>query len=45
MTAAVSTVIYPVKDLAAAKALCGRLAGVAPYTDEPHHVIGLVRSA
>jgi predicted enzyme related to lactoylglutathione lyase len=32
------TVIYPVKDLGAAKTLYGRLLGVAPYMDESYYV-------
>ncbi len=33
-----STVIYPVKDLAQAKTLYGRLLGVEPDMDEPYYV-------
>lgn len=35
---AASTVIYPVSDLAAAKALYRRLLGVDPMYDDPHYV-------
>ncbi|KUL73713.1 MULTISPECIES: VOC family protein [unclassified Streptomyces] len=38
MTAGASTIIYPVKDLAAAKAVFGALLGVEPYVDEPYYV-------
>jgi predicted enzyme related to lactoylglutathione lyase len=38
MTSGIRTVIYPVKDLAQAKALYSTLAGVAPYADEPYYV-------
>ena len=38
MTSGMRTIIYPVKDLAQAKALYGRLLGVAPYTDAPYYV-------
>ncbi|MET7883243.1 VOC family protein [Streptomyces avermitilis] len=38
MTAGLKTVIYPVKDLARAKALFGELLGVEPYADEPYYV-------
>jgi predicted enzyme related to lactoylglutathione lyase len=38
MTSGVPTVIYPVKDLARAKALYGQLLGVEPYADEPYYV-------
>ena len=34
MTSGIRTVIYPVKDLAKAKTLYGKLAGVEPYMDE-----------
>jgi predicted enzyme related to lactoylglutathione lyase len=33
-----TTVIYPVKDIAAAKELYGKLLGVTPYADEPYYV-------
>ena len=36
--AGISTVIYPVKDLATAKELYGALLGVAPSVDEPYYV-------
>jgi predicted enzyme related to lactoylglutathione lyase len=32
------TVIYPVKDIAAAKALFSQLLGVEPHTDQPYYV-------
>jgi predicted enzyme related to lactoylglutathione lyase len=32
------TVIYPVKDLAQAKVLFGRVLGVEPEVDEPYYV-------
>ncbi|MCL7425709.1 VOC family protein [Streptomyces sp. YS415] len=38
MTAGVRTIIYPVKDLARAKAVFGALLGVEPYSDEPYYV-------
>ena len=38
MTSGLRTVIYPVKDLARAKALYGKLLGVAPYMDEAYYV-------
>ena len=38
MTSGISTIIYPVQDLARAKALYGKLLGVAPYTDEAYYV-------
>ncbi len=38
MTAGLKTIIYPVKDLARAKALFGALLGVEPYADEPYYV-------
>jgi predicted enzyme related to lactoylglutathione lyase len=38
MTTKVNTIIYPVTDIAAAKALYGRLLGVAPYADEVYYV-------
>lgn len=38
MTSGINTVIYPVKDLARAKALYSRLLGVEPYTDEAYYV-------
>ncbi|MGW3911695.1 VOC family protein [Streptomyces sp. NPDC005070] len=38
MTAGVKTIIYPVKDIAKAKALFTRLLGVEPYVDEPYYV-------
>ncbi len=38
MTDGLKTVIYPVKDLAKAKALFGALLEVEPYADEPYYV-------
>ncbi|MFB9833407.1 VOC family protein [Actinoallomurus acaciae] len=38
MTEGIKTVIFPVSDLAAAKALYGGLAGVEPYADTPYYV-------
>jgi predicted enzyme related to lactoylglutathione lyase len=38
MTSGLSVVVYPVKDLAGAKTLYGRLLGVEPYADEPYYV-------
>lgn len=38
MTAGLNTIIYPVKDLARAKALFSALLGVEPYADEPYYV-------
>lgn len=38
MTAGVKTIMYPVTDLAKAKALYGELAGVEPYADEAYYV-------
>jgi predicted enzyme related to lactoylglutathione lyase len=38
MTSGFRTIIYPVKDLAKAKALYGALLGVAPEMDEPYYV-------
>ena len=38
MTAGLKTIIYPVKDLTAAKALFSALLGVEPYADEPYYV-------
>lgn len=38
MTSGIKTVIYPVKDLARAKAVFGALLGVAPDMDEPYYV-------
>jgi len=38
MTSGMKTVIYPVKDIGAAKELYGRLLGVAPEVDEPYYV-------
>ncbi|MEV0208835.1 VOC family protein [Streptomyces sp. NPDC050788] len=38
MTAGIQTVIYPVKDIARAKALFSALLEVEPYADEPYYV-------
>jgi predicted enzyme related to lactoylglutathione lyase len=38
MTSGVRTIIFPVKDLAAAKALYGALVGVEPVMDAPYYV-------
>ncbi|MGW2515623.1 VOC family protein [Streptomyces sp. NPDC001617] len=38
MTDGVNTIIYPVKDLARAKALFSALLEVEPYADEPYYV-------
>lgn len=38
MTSGLKTVIYPVKDLAQAKTLYGKLLGVAPDMDEAYYV-------
>ncbi len=38
MNQGVKTVIYPVKDLAKAKALFSALLGVEPYADAPYYV-------
>ena len=38
MTSGLKTVLYPVKDLAAAKRLYGTLLGVEPVMDEPYYV-------
>ena len=38
MTSRMKTIMYPVKDLAAAKRLYGALLGVAPVMDEPYYV-------
>ncbi len=38
MTSGLRTVIYPVKDLAQAKTLYGRLLDVEPYADEAYYV-------
>jgi len=51
MNQGVKTIIYPVKDMAKAKALFSKLLGVEPYADQPFYVgfkigdqdIGLVR--
>src|SRR5437016_4554378 len=38
MTAGIETIVYPVNDLAKAKALYGALLGVEPYADQPYYV-------
>lgn len=38
MTAGLKTIVYPVKDLARAKALFTALLGTDPYADEPYYV-------
>ena len=38
MATGVKTLVYPVKDVARARALYTRLLGVAPYVDEPYYV-------
>ena len=38
MTSGIKTVIYPVRDLATAKALYGSILGVEPDMDEPYYV-------
>lgn len=38
MTAGLQTIIYPVKDIARAKALFSALLDVEPYADEPYYV-------
>ena len=38
MTSGMRTVVYPVKDLAQAKTLYGKLLGVVPYADEAYYV-------
>jgi predicted enzyme related to lactoylglutathione lyase len=38
MLQGIRTVIYPVKDIAQAKALYGKLFGAKPYMDEPYYV-------
>jgi predicted enzyme related to lactoylglutathione lyase len=38
MNHGIKTVIFPVKDLAQAKALYGTLLGVEPYADQPYYV-------
>ena len=38
MNQGIQLVIYPVKDLAAAKKVYGALLGVEPYTDQPYYV-------
>ena len=38
MTSGMKTIIYPVKDIAAAKRLYSELLGVAPLMDEPYYV-------
>lgn len=38
MTEGMKTIIYPVEDLAAAKAMYSTLLGVQPYMDQPYYV-------
>jgi predicted enzyme related to lactoylglutathione lyase len=38
MTAGIQTIIFPVKDLANAKALYAKLLGAEPYADAPYYV-------
>lgn len=38
MTGGAKTIMYPVGDLARAKAIYGELLGVEPYMDEPYYV-------
>ncbi len=38
MTLRINPVVYPVKDLAQAKTLYGKLLGVGPYADTPYYV-------
>ena len=38
MASGMETIIYPVKDLSAAKELYGRAFGVEPYVDQPYYV-------
>lgn len=38
MNQGIKTIIYPVTDVAAAKALFSKLLGVAPYADEAYYV-------
>lgn len=38
MSEGLSAIIYPVKDLAAAKAVYGRVVGVEPAMDQPYYV-------
>jgi predicted enzyme related to lactoylglutathione lyase len=39
----IRTIIYPVTDLARAKAIFSKLLGVEPYVDSPHYVGSRVR--
>ena len=38
MTTGIQTIIYPVKDLAQAKAMFGALVGADPVVDSPYYV-------
>ena len=38
MNQGIRTVVYPVKDIAKAKAFFGELLGVEPYADDPYYV-------
>ena len=39
MTSGMKTIIYPVKDIAAAKRIYGKLVGETPYADEAYYVL------
>lgn len=38
MNQGIKTIIYPVKDIAKAKAMYSKLLGVEPYADQPYYV-------
>nr|PZN43676.1 MAG: glyoxalase [Bacillota bacterium] len=38
MSAIRTVIVYPVRDLAVAKALFGKLLGITPYADQPYYV-------
>src|SRR5690349_6915402 len=38
MSQSIRTIVFPVKDLARANAIFGKLLGVEPYCDQPYHV-------
>jgi predicted enzyme related to lactoylglutathione lyase len=38
MTSGIKTIIYPVKDITAAKQFYGKLVGASPYADEAYYV-------
>lgn len=42
MTQGIQTVIYPVKDLAAAKAMFTAMVGAEPFVDQPYYVAYMV---